>query len=48
MFIYAHNELVVSKGNVIAEVYQEYRDDDFFLYLGYYEENMYADKPRES
>ncbi|CAI8010824.1 Gamma-aminobutyric acid receptor-associated protein [Geodia barretti] len=48
MYIYANSELVVSKGSVIAEVYQEYREDDFFLYLGYYEENVYADIGRES
>ena len=48
MFIYAHNELVTSKFSVIAEIYQEFREDDYFLYLGYYEENLYADKARES
>ena len=48
LFIYAHNELVISKLSIIAEIYQEFREDDFFLYLGYYEENMYADKPKES
>lgn len=47
IFIYAHNEIVISKSSIIAEIYQEYREDDFFLYLGYYEENLYADKPKE-
>lgn len=46
MFIYAQNELIVSKGSIIAGVYQEYREDDFFLYLAYYEENAYSDLSR--
>ena len=48
LFIYAQNELVISKLSIIAEIYQEFREDDFFLYLGYYEENLYADRPKES
>ena len=48
MFIYANNEVVVSKDSIVAEVYQEYREDDFFLYLGYYEENIHADIARDS
>ena len=43
LYIYAHNELVISKSSVIAEIYQEYREDDYFLYLGYWEDNTYAD-----
>ena len=48
LFIYANNEIVTSLQSVIAEIYQEFREDDFFLYLGYYEENIYADKAKES
>ena len=41
LYMYADNEIVTSKQSVIAEVYQEYRENDFFLYLGYFEENIY-------
>ena len=41
LFIYADNEIVVSPTNIMSELYQEFREDDFFLYLAYYEENIY-------
>ena len=43
IFIYAQGDTIVSKSSVISEIYQEYREDDYFLYLGYYEENVHAD-----
>ena len=46
LFIYAENEIVLSPASVMSQLYQEYREDDFFLYLGYYEENIH--QPRHS
>lgn len=45
LFLYVQNELVVSRESSMAELYQEYREDDFFLYLAYYEENTHRDIP---
>lgn len=42
LFIYANNEIVTSRNSTMAELYQEYREDDYFLYLAYYEENVYS------
>lgn len=41
LFIYVDNEIVVSPENSMAKLYQEHREDDFFLYLAYYEENIH-------
>ena len=42
LFIYAANEVVLCREAGMAQVYQEYREADLFLYLAYYEENVYA------
>ena len=42
LYIYVDNEIVVSPENTMAELYQEHREDDFFLYLAYYEENIHT------
>ncbi len=42
LYIYVDNELIVSKDSTLAELYQEYRTDDYFLYLSYSEENAYS------
>ena len=44
LFIYIENEIVAPAETTMAELYQEYREDDYFLYLAYYEENPYLDK----
>jgi len=43
LYIYVQDEVVVSPEDTIAQLYQEYRDDDFLLYLAYYEENIHRD-----
>ena len=47
LYIYVKNEIIVSFESTMAELYQEYREDDFFLYLGYYEENIHRHLPVE-
>jgi len=42
LFIYADNEIVASLNSTMAELYQEYREDDYFLYLAYFEENIHS------
>ena len=42
LYIYANNEIIVSKESTMATLYQEYREDDYFLYFAYYEENIYS------
>ena len=41
LYIYIQNELVAAKDSKMASIYQEYREDDYFLYLAYYERNIY-------
>ena len=48
LFIYVDNEIIVSRESTMAELYQEYREDDYFLYLAYYEENKYSQPDRSS
>ena len=45
LFLYVKNEIIVALESTMAELYQEYREDDFFLYLAYYEENIHRDLP---
>lgn len=45
LYIYVSNELIVSLDSTMAELYQEYREDDFFLYLAYYEKNIHKHIP---
>ena len=33
LFIYIENEIVAPASATMAELYQEYREDDYFLYL---------------
>ena len=42
LFIYVKNEVVASRNSTMAELYQEHREDDYFLYLAYFEENVYS------
>ena len=44
LFIFIENEIVAPASATMAELYQEHREDDYFLYLAYYEENPYQDK----
>ena len=46
LYIYVKNELVASKESTMAELYQEYREDDYFLYVAYYEKNLYESESR--
>lgn len=46
LFIYIENEIIASREATMAQLYQEYREDDYFLYLAYYEENHYQDKTK--
>ena len=48
LFIYIENEIVAPADATMAELYQEHREDDYFLYLAYYEENHYQDKTSTS
>lgn len=41
LFIYVQNEIITAKDSTMAKIYQEYREDDYFLYLAYYERNLY-------
>ena len=41
LFIYIESEIIAHQGVTMAQLYQEYREDDYFLYLAYYEENHY-------
>lgn len=37
LYLYVDNEVVVDTGSTLSSVYQEYRDDDYYLYIAYYE-----------
>eukprot|EP00731_Ephydatia_muelleri_P015394 Em0008g1114a len=41
LYIYVAKDTLLSRLTSIDEVYQEYRDDDYFLYLAYYEVNIH-------
>ena len=44
LFIYIESEIIAPREATMAQLYQEYREDDYFLYLAYYEKNHYQDK----
>ena len=46
LYIYIENEIIAPREATMAALYQEYREDDYFLYLAYYEENHYQDKTK--
>ena len=48
LFIYIESEIIAPREATMAQLYQEYREDDYFLYLAYYEENHYQDKSKTS
>ncbi len=41
LYIYIQNEIIAAKDCTMAKMYQEYREDDYFLYLAFYERNIY-------
>ena len=41
LHIYIQNELIAAKECTMAKIYQEYREDDYFLYLAFFEKNLY-------
>ena len=45
LYLYVKNEIIVSQNSTMAELYQEFREDDFLLYLAFYEENIHRDVP---
>ena len=45
LFIYVSNEVIVSSDSTMAQLYQEYRQDDFFLYIAFYEKNTHKNLP---
>lgn len=47
LFIYVQNEVIVSLESSMAQLYQEYREDDYFLYLAYYEKNIHRHLPAD-
>lgn len=42
LYIYVDKDVVASRLTTMEELYQEYRDDDYFLYLAYYEINIHS------
>ena len=46
LYIYIENEIIALREATMAALYQEYREDNYFLYLAYYEENQYQDKTK--
>lgn len=42
LFIYLDQEVVAAEDSELAALFQEYREDDYFLYLAYYEEMIYG------
>ena len=36
------NGIIPSMNSTMGELYQEYRESDYLLYIGYYEENIYS------
>ena len=46
LFIYTESEIIAPREATMAQLYQEYREDDYFLYLAYYKENHYQDKAK--
>ena len=43
VFIYIESEIIAPREATMAQLY---REDDYFLYLAYYEENQYQDKTK--
>ena len=43
LFIYIESEIIAPREATMAQLY---REDDYFLYLAYYEENHYQDKTK--
>lgn len=42
LFIYLDQEIVAANDSELASLFQEYRENDYFLYLTYYEEMIYS------
>lgn len=42
LFIYLDQEVVAAEDSELSALFQEYREDDYFLYLAYYEEMIYS------
>ena len=38
LYLYVDNEIVASENSSLARLYQEFRDNDYFLYIAYHEE----------
>ena len=41
LFFYIESEITAPQEAMMAQLYQEYREDDYFLFLAYYKENHY-------
>ena len=48
LYLYVDNEIVVAESSSLASLYQEYREDDYFLYLAYFEEMVHSSSIAES
>lgn len=44
LFLYVDDEVVVSRDSKLSRIYQEYRENDYFLYIAYYEIMIYDKK----
>ena len=48
LYLYVDNEIVAAESSSLASLYQEYREDDYFLYLAYYEEMVHSSSVADS
>jgi hypothetical protein len=48
LYIYVDSDVIAASDSTLARLYQEYRDDDYFLYLSYFEELIYNTSEKES
>ena len=48
LYLYVDNEIVAAESSSLASLYQEYREDDYFLYLAYYEEIVHSSTVTDS
>lgn len=40
LYLYVDNEVIASENSSLARLYQEFRDNDYFLYVAYHEESI--------
>ena len=48
LYLYVDNDVVAAPDSTLARLYQEYRDNDYFLYIAYYEELIHYTGEKET